>query len=167
MGHKINPTIYRLGTSVDCKYQLRDPLLANIYIYKMVKNIALQYTAPYIPFPGKKTYKPASKGLKKTIKRVIKNPFIKNSFLFSHLNISCTSSLYLAIFFLDSAAENERKNNNRLDTSFYYLSGKFFRKSPRFYSYFRKNIFLTYDAAKKQEAFPFFFLHGTTQLLCI
>jgi len=38
MGHKVNPAIFRIGISVDWKYQLRDPLLANIFIYKLIKN---------------------------------------------------------------------------------------------------------------------------------
>jgi len=37
MGHKINPEIFRLGVSLDWKYQLRDPLLANVIVYKMSK----------------------------------------------------------------------------------------------------------------------------------
>ena len=41
MGHKINPEIFRLGTSLDWKYQLRDPLLANITIYKTIKKYKL------------------------------------------------------------------------------------------------------------------------------
>jgi hypothetical protein len=47
MGHKVNPQIFRLGISVDWNYQLKDPLLANIYVYKMIKNLAIQYSVPY------------------------------------------------------------------------------------------------------------------------
>jgi len=52
MGHKVNPETFRIGASVDLKYQLRDPLLANLMIYKTIKSLSLRYAAPYVIRPN-------------------------------------------------------------------------------------------------------------------
>jgi len=156
MGHKVNPENFRLGISVDWKYQLRDPLLANIFVYKMVKNMFLQYSAPYVSYNIRRNVNPRDHSIplfdedesNSTIllhekKSMILNPFLENSFVFSHVNISYAPSMYLAIFLLDAAAERERIIKRRPESTFYYLSGKFYSKYRHFYTYFRKNILFT------------------------
>jgi hypothetical protein len=160
MGHKVNPQIFRLGISVDWKYQLRDPLLANIFIYKLVKNLMTQYTVPYTTYSVRRTVNPRDisalaieinksttqlterdiNALYTQKKKMILNPFLENSFIFSHLNISYAPSLYIAIFLLDAEAESERIEKRLPENTFYYLSGKFYHKYRRFYYFFRKDI---------------------------
>jgi hypothetical protein len=136
MGHKVNPQIFRLGISVDWNYQLKDPLLANIYVYKMIKNLAIQYSVPYSSYTVRRpSYAKETRNSHLSDQQVlalthnrnsmILNPFKENTFTFSHLNISYAPSLYLAVFFLDGAAETLRLKRDLPENSLYYLSGRY------------------------------------------
>jgi hypothetical protein len=173
MGHKINPQIYRLGTSVDWKYQLRDPLLANIFIYRLVRSLVFQYSAPYTTFNvGRKTNithqhsfdslirVKSGQSLKQNLvldmiagkKKMIQNPFLDKSFVFSHLNISYSPSLFISIFLLDGAAERKRIKRKLPERYFYYLSGKVRKRSRRWCAYFRTYMFMRKRFKKGRRA---------------
>jgi hypothetical protein len=162
MGHKVNPTIFRLGISVDWKYQLRDPLLSNIHIYKTMRNLMMRYTVPYLR-PGVRRTEISKKGNKERAAAIEElfdtpveshhedifqhsltasmprpNPFQDNSLIFSHLNISYAPSLYLAIFLLDADAEHKRLLHMIPENRLYGLTGKFYPNKPRHFMYFIK-----------------------------
>jgi hypothetical protein len=181
MGHKINPQIFRLGTSVDWKYQLRDPLLANIFIYRLVRSLVFRYSAPYIRYNvGRKTNEPHYYSLYPVIrlkrgelldkehvpamfagkKRMIHNPFIHRSFVLSHLNISYSPSLFISIFLLDGGAEHKRAKKKLRENYFYYLSGKVIKRSRRFQSYFRTYMFMrkTFKVKKRAYSIRYYYL---------
>jgi len=84
--------------------------------------------------------------------KLILNPFLKKSFVFSHLNISYNPSLFISIFLLDGGAEKERISQRLPSKYFYYLSGKFFKDSRHVYSYFKKLRFLKYRISRKVRA---------------
>lgn len=56
MGHKINPNVFRLGISIDYRYQIRDKLLANIFIFRLIKSLLFQYSAPYVDYDRERKY---------------------------------------------------------------------------------------------------------------
>lgn len=171
MGHKVNPQIFRLGISVDWNYQLKDPLLANIYVYKMIKNLAIQYSVPYSSYTVRRpSYAKETRNSHLSDQQVlalthnrnsmILNPFKENTFTFSHLNISYAPSLYLAVFFLDGAAETLRLKRDLPENSLYYLSGRYYHDTHHYYSYFLKQMFF-----KKRRLITinarYFFTHKT------
>jgi len=141
MGHKVNPENFRVGYSVDWKCQLRDPLLANLMIYKTIKRLSLHYSAPYVMRPNDESVDPEFYDAMEQNYDNTRNPFLGNSLIFSHLNISYSPSLHIAIFMMDSNAELERALKRRPDRSLYYLTNKFFYRSYRFYRYFLKNLY--------------------------
>jgi hypothetical protein len=152
MGHKVNPETFRIGASVDLKYQLRDPLLANLMIYKTIKSLSLRYAAPYVMRPNDPNVDPEVYEAMQQKYQITTNPFLGNSLIFSHLNISYSPTLHIAIFMMDSKAEIERTRRNRPERSLYYLSSKFFYRSSRFYRYFLKSIYRFQMSKKKQVA---------------
>jgi len=83
---------------------------------------------------------------------MIQNPFPSNGLQFSHLNISYTPSLLLAIFFLDSKAEDKRIKLNLRENAFYYLSGTFYYRMRRVLSFFRKEMYLPKMTRNKRKA---------------
>jgi len=142
MGHKINPEIFRLGVSLDWKYQLRDPLLANVIVYKTVKNLFWKYSAPYVcnTISGKK--KPTNITLIKRRKALIANHFAKKGFIFSHLNISYAPSLHLSVILFDTVSERLRVEKELREMPSYYLSGEYLNPRDRSYTYFLKNALI-------------------------
>jgi len=152
MGHKVNPETFRIGASVDLKYQLRDPLLANLMIYKTIKSLSLRYAAPYVIRPNDPNVDPEVYETMGQKYQLTSNAFLGNSLIFSHLNISYSPSLHIAIFMMDSKAEIERTKRNRPERALYYLSSKFFYRSSRFYRYFLKSIYRVQMSKKKQIA---------------
>lgn len=162
MGHRINPLFFRIGFSKDWSYQLRDPLLMNIFIYRLIRSLVFQYSAPYTsykitrntnrlhkyaPQPRVKAQgfvrlsKKHTHELLVQKKKVIRNPFQRGAFTFSHINISKSSSLIINIFLFDEAAERVRMRNKIPEKYFYCLSGKYYHRSRRWYSKFQKYHF--------------------------
>jgi hypothetical protein len=142
MGHKISPEIFRLGISVDWNYQLRDPLLANVVVYKTIKNLFWKYSAPYVYNTISKKKKPTKFNLVNRRTSLIRNHFAKKGFVFSHLNISYAPSLHLSIVLFDTVAERLRVEKELREIPSYYLSGEYLNPRGRSYSYFLKNIFI-------------------------
>nr|ADZ99057.1 ribosomal protein S3 [Physarum polycephalum] len=153
MGHKIHPDIFRLGISKDWQYQLRDPLLANVFIYKTVKKMFLKYSAPYVSYTIRRNINPRKLELEKHKIKPIRNPFMRDSLVFSHLNISYGPSLLLAIFVLDVGAEALRAKKNLREKPFYYLSGALSYEIRRSYYYFRKYMYLPNPAKYSRKAY--------------
>jgi hypothetical protein len=140
MGHKIHPDKFRLGGSKDWQYQVRDPLLTNVFLHKTVRNLFLQYSAPYVSYAIRRNVNPRELFDEELKIRMINNPFLRNSLIFSHLNVSYAPSLLLAIFLLDSDAEHRRAAENQREKSLYYLSGSFPRETRHTYDFFRKSM---------------------------
>jgi hypothetical protein len=134
MGHKVNPNIYRLGITLDWKYQLREPLLANIYLSKLTKNLITQYSVPYNTYNVRR-----SQTLDDTSDETIiqSNPiyFLTNNFIFSHLCCSSDQYLRISIFLLDSKA----LDSNLFPITFSYLSNLSVITPSAFKSLFRYN----------------------------
>jgi hypothetical protein len=162
MGHRVNPLFFRLGFSKDWSYQLRDPLLMNIFIYRLIRSLVFQYSAPYTSYQIKRNsnvlhnyirkprfYPPELKQVKKSQafeiiaqkKKLIQNPFKRASFTFSHINVSRNPNLFISIFLFDEAAERHRVRNRLPEKYFYCLSGKYYHNSHRWYSFFQKYHF--------------------------
>ena len=158
MGHRINPTIHRLGGPIDWSYQLRDPLLLNLFLYRLIRSIVVYYSAPYTTSKLKRisqtthkkghhrSQKPkmrrSNKVTKKTkIKhknqtlaskhRIINNPYCLSDFTFSHCNISKPSALFIQIFLFDSDAEIQRIKKGAPAKKIYFLTGKNFKRNKR------------------------------------
>jgi len=153
MGHKIHPDIFRLGISKDWQYQLRDPLLANVFIYKTVKKLFLQYSAPYVSYTIRRDVNPRKFTPQQHKIRMIPNPFLRNALVFSHLNISYTPSLLLGIFLFDIGAERRRIKERLREKSFYYLSGAFSYEMRRAYNFFRKYMYMPAPAKYSRKAY--------------
>jgi hypothetical protein len=141
MGHKINPSTFRLGTSIDWKFQVRDPLLANITIYKTVKKLFMEYSAPYVSSSIRRSTNPR---LIQKKNKLIKNPFIIRSIIFSHVNVSYLHHLTLYIFLFDEDGEKKRVKKGIFEKPFYYLTGKFFGQDCRHDIFFRKEMYLPF-----------------------
>jgi hypothetical protein len=162
MGHRVNPLFFRLGLSKDWSYQLRDPLLMNIFIYRLIRSLVFQYSAPYTSYQIKRNsdqlhnfirkprfYPPNVKQMTKAQafeyiaqkKKVIRNPFRQASFTFSHINVSSNPNLFISIFLFDEAAERYRVHNRLPEKYFFCLSGKYYHRSHRWYSFFQKYHF--------------------------
>lgn len=141
MGHKINPNIFRVGISVDWKYQLRDPLLANVSIYKTVKSLFSKYSAPYVSNTISRNGHSDTWSLMERKNALISNLFFRDGFIFSHLNISYAPSLHLNIVLFDTVAEQKRIDKELHEMPSYYLYGDLLLPVYRSYSYFLKNIF--------------------------
>jgi hypothetical protein len=152
MGHKIHPDTFRLGISKDWQYQLRDPLLANVFIYKTVKKLFFHYSAPYVSYAIRRNVNPRKYISTDHKIGMIQNPFSRNGLHFSHLNISYSPSLLLAIFLLDSKAEDRRIKLNLREKAFYYLSGTFYYRMRRVLSFFRKEMYLPKMTRKNRKA---------------
>jgi hypothetical protein len=152
MGHKIHPDKFRLGISKDWQYQVRDPLLANVFISKTVRHLFSDYSAPYVSYTIRRDVNPRELVQEELKARMIENPFLRTSLIFSHLNISYAPSLLLAIFLLDSDAEHRRAKEKQREKTFYYLSGSFSHEAYRAYSYFRKNMYLKLYTDKGRRA---------------
>jgi hypothetical protein len=141
MGHKINPNIFRVGISVDWKYQLRDPLLANVSIYKTVKNLFSKYSAPYVSNTMRRNGESMNFNIMERKNALIKNLFFRDGFIFSHLNISYAPSLHLNIVLFDTIAEQNRIGKELHEMPSYYLYGNLLLPVYRSYSYFLKNMY--------------------------
>nr|ADD25161.1 ribosomal protein S3 [Didymium iridis]ADD25162.1 ribosomal protein S3 [Didymium iridis] len=142
MGHKINPQIFRLGVSIDWNYQLRDPLLANVIVYKTVKNLFWKYSAPYVCNTISRKKKPTEFNLLNRKRSLIRNHFGKKGFIFSHLNISYAPSLHLSIVLFDTASERIRVEKKLREMPSYYLSGQYIYRKGRKFIFFLKNTLL-------------------------
>jgi hypothetical protein len=163
MGHKVNPEIFRLGHSVDWKYQLRDPLLANIFVYRTVKKMFLQYSAPHVRYTIGRNTNPRAYTPKRLNAKMIRNPFLRSSFVFSHLNLSYAPSLHLAIFLLDAGAEHTRTKAKLPEDALYYLCGKFFPSHGRYNPYFLKQI---YGVPEKKRFATSWFNYNVLYQIC-
>jgi hypothetical protein len=148
MGHKINPETFRLGTSIDWKFQVKDDLLANITIYKTVKKMFMEYSAPYVSSTIRRSTNPRIIEEKKKKNILIKNPFISHSIIFSHINVSYLNHLKIYIFLFDENAEKKRITKNIFEKPFYYLTGKFFSKDVRHDIFFKKEIYFPFKFSK-------------------
>jgi len=179
MGHRVNPLFFRLGLSKDWSYQLRDPLLMNIFIYRLIRSLVFQYSAPYTSYQIKRNsnelhnyirkprfYPPNFKQITKPQaleyiaqkKKLIQNPYKRASFTFSHINVSRNQNLFISIFLFDEAAERYRVRNRLPEKYFYCLSGKYYHRSHRWYSLFQKYHFHSSTGNRGKRVFkPWFF----------
>jgi hypothetical protein len=121
---------------------IKRSFVANVFIYKTVKNLFLNYSAPYISYSIRRNVNPRIRTVQRHKQQMISNVFAKNSLIFSHLNISYAPSLLLAIFLLDGKAELRRIKEKQRERAFYYLSGTFAYEMRHTYSYFRKNMYI-------------------------
>ena len=117
MGHKVNPITFRINISLDSKTQLKDDYLANIFIFRLIKNIIMRYSVPYRrpgvkrrPEFSKFSFLPESTRVFLDLDDIeeeyvegkgalVKSPFVSKHFLFSHINISFSPDLFLSSFF--------------------------------------------------------------------
>lgn len=97
MGHKVHPDVFRLGISKDWQYQIKDPLLANIFIFKTINNLFKNYSAPYISYKFPRNVNPRTGFIINKVK-MIQSPFFANSLVLSHLIFLLQRSLSFYFF---------------------------------------------------------------------
>ncbi len=157
MGNRVNPEHFRLGITTTWDYYIRDPLLANIFIYRLVKNILYKYSTPYIrPGIGRKfavisedgelrQLLPA-KDIRNPFRTTIKNRFTHRDLIFSHLYLGLTDKVDLSIYYFDSGMEHYLIKNNVSQRTVHYefFSWKYIRERAEqngFWNYFLKTYF--------------------------
>jgi hypothetical protein len=174
MAHKVNPYIFRAQISRVAPYQLTDPLLANIFLYRMIKSFVFHYSAPYVSYKIKRNTdhkkidfipnhkKSLTSGLSPTR---VGNTFLKRSLIFSHLNISYAPSLFLSIFFLDNKAERKRVRKDLPPKAFCYLSERFSHKFRLKAHYILKKSLLKLLAKDKKRARKYLYYYRLKRIL--
>jgi len=148
MGQRIDPRILRLGTSVKWKLKLREDLVTNIFINRLLKWLMFSETTSFDQYELWPSFESIEEDEDDTdmwklfrdsyYMHLPWNSFKYLGFIYSHSNFSIfNNNIYLAIFYFDTIAENVRIISGLRFNFFYFLTGN---KRKKHYNFAKKAL---------------------------
>jgi len=158
MGQRIDPRILRLGISVKWKLKIKEELITNIFINRLINWLMKSESIPtddYANWQDEETTKFDVENWKQYhdsyYMHLPWNPFKYQGFVFSHSNFSIfNNTFYIAIFYFDTFAENMRLMENQKFNFFYFLTHNIYKKKKYLATEaIRRSNSLTHKISKK------------------